>query len=69
MGTRDFTKRKKRNKRIQKKIQRLLIVVIFVFSMCKSIEMILEAKQSVETLGNNLKIEHSIQYGVLTSDM
>ena len=69
MGTRDFRKRRKKNKRIQKKIQRLLIVVIFVFSMCKSIEMILETKQSVETLGNDIKIEHNIQDNVLTSDM
>ena len=69
MGTREFRKRKKKNKRIQKKIQRLLIMVIFVFSMCKSIELILETKQSVETLGNDIKIDHSIQHSVLISDM
>ena len=48
---------KKRNKGTERKIQRLLIVVIFVFSMCKNMEIMLATKESVETTGNDLKIE------------
>lgn len=46
------SKEKTRNKRTGRKIQRLLIVVIFVFSMCRNIEIMLETKEAIETIGN-----------------
>ena len=42
---------------MERKIQRLLVVVIFVFSMCRNIEIILATKGSVETIGNACKLE------------
>ena len=52
---------KKRNKRTERKIQRLLIVVIFVFSMCRNIEIMLATKELVETMGNDCQSETTIR--------
>ena len=52
-------KDKKRNKRTERKIQRLLIVVIFVFSMCRNMEIMLETKEAIETIGNSSFVQNN----------
>lgn len=52
-------KDKKRNKRTEGKIQRLLIVVIFVFSMCRNMEIMLETKEAIETIGNSSFVQNN----------
>lgn len=46
----DIRKRQQRRKRNIRKIQGLLLVVIFVFSMCKNMEILLEAKKTTKTI-------------------
>ena len=62
----DSRKKQKRNRRTKRKIQRLLIIVIFVFSMCKNIEILFETKKNVETMGNNMEKAQSV---VLETDV
>lgn len=46
---------------MESKIQRLLMVVIFVFSMCRNMEIMLATKDSVETTGNTCKLQSITQ--------
>lgn len=62
-------KGKKRNNRTERKIQRLLMVVIFVFSMCRNMEIMLATKDSVETMGNACKLESIAQNDVWKSEL
>ena len=54
---------------MESKIQRLLMVVIFVFSMCRNMEIMLATKDSVETTGNTCKLQSITQNDAWKSEM
>ena len=54
---------------MESKIQRLLVVVIFVFSMCRNMEIMLATKESVETIGNACKLESITQNDAWKSEL
>ena len=54
---------------MERKIQRLLVVVIFVFSMCRNMEIILTSRDSVETMGNDCKLERIVQNDTWESEV
>lgn len=61
MRSANLRKIKERRKRTRKKIQRLLLFVIFVFSMCKNIEIMLANNNSVEAMSSDVKVVYGTQ--------